>query len=58
MKKLKITRKEYLTLSLLLESMNEKILIFQQPQKTGKGLKKTIRKLLLILYLYHTILNK
>ena len=58
MKKLKITRKEYLTLSLLLESINEKILIFQQPQKTGKGLSKTIRKLLLISYLYHTVLNK
>ena len=35
-----------------------KILIFRQLQKTGKSFNKTITQLLLISYLYHTILNK
>ena len=38
--------------------MNGRILIFRQPQKTGKVLNETIRQLLLISYFYRTILNK
>ena len=38
--------------------MNGRILIFRQPQKTGKVLNETIRQLLLISYFHHAILNK
>ena len=45
-------------LSLLLISMIGRKYIFHHTQKTGKSLNKTIRQLLLISYLYHTILKK
>ena len=37
---------------------NWKDIEFPATQKTGKSLNRTIRQLLLISYLYHTILNK
>ena len=40
------------------DQYNWKGIEFPPPQKTGKSLNKIIRQLLLISYLYHTILNK
>ena len=56
--KIKKDLKECQNLSLLLIIIIGKTLSFHHTQRIGKNLNKTIRQLLLISYLYHTILNK
>ena len=58
MEKLKSTRNKYITLSPLLENMIGKILIFRQPQMTGKSLNKTTKLLAFTFCLYHTWLKQ
>ena len=41
-----------------IEPFTDQYRIFHHTQKTGKTLNKTIRELLLISYLFHTILKK
>ena len=52
------TLKEFRKLNLLLISIIGTKCIFHHTQRPGKSFNKTIRQMLLILYLYHTILKK